>query len=82
MHKNDYLLISTCFSFICAYSPLIMSRSHIKVEVKSGQDQIGVIFKERYSYVVGLHLNQVHSCSKKVFGGHMCIILEPLVPQF
>ena len=33
--KNDYLLISTCYSFVCAYRPLIRSRSHIKVRIKS-----------------------------------------------
>ena len=33
--KNDYLPISTCYSFVCAYRPLITSRSHIKVKVKS-----------------------------------------------
>ena len=38
------------------------SRSHIKVKVKSGQHQIEVIFKERYSNAGGLHLNQMRSC--------------------
>ena len=33
-----------------------MSRSN------QGQDQIEVIFKKRYSYVGGLHLNQMRSC--------------------
>ena len=32
--KNDYLLISTCYSFVCGYRSLIRSRSLIKVEVK------------------------------------------------
>ena len=37
--KNDYLLISTCYSFVCTYRPLIRSRSHIKVKVTyQGQD--------------------------------------------
>ena len=31
--KNDYLLISTCYSFVCTYRPLIRSMSHIKVKV-------------------------------------------------
>ena len=63
MQKNDYALISTCYSFVCAYRPLIRSRSHIKVKVThQGQDQIEVILKERYSYAGGLHLNQMRSC--------------------
>ena len=42
-----------------------MSRSHIKVNVTyQGQGQIKVIFKERCSYVGGLHLNQMRSCLK------------------
>ena len=32
--KNDYSLISTCYSFVCAYRLLIRSRSHIKVKIK------------------------------------------------
>ena len=73
--KNDYLLISTCYCFVCTYRPLIRTRSHIKVKVthqgqghtsrsrsNQGQHQIEVIFKERYSYVGGLHLNQMRSC--------------------
>ena len=31
--KNDCLLISTCYSFVCTHRPLIRSRSHIKVKV-------------------------------------------------
>ena len=53
---NIYSLISTCYSFVCAYRPLIRSRSN------QGQDQIEVIFKERYSYAGGLHWNQMRSC--------------------
>ena len=33
--KNDYLIISTCYSFVWTYRPLMRSRSHIKVKVKS-----------------------------------------------
>ena len=34
-----------------------------KVKVThQGQDQIEVIFKKRYSYAGGLHLNQMRSC--------------------
>ena len=44
--KNDYLLISTCYSTLyVATGPLIRSRSNIKV-----------------IYVGGLHLNQMRSC--------------------
>ena len=57
--KNDYSFISTCYSFVCAYNPLIRSRS----SSNQGQDQIKVIFRERYSYVGALHLNQMRSCS-------------------
>ena len=28
----------------------------------------------------GFQLNQMHYCFRKVFGGHMCVILGPLVP--
>ena len=46
--KNDYLLISTCYSFVCTYRPLIRSRSHIKVKVThQGQGQIKVNIKMR-----------------------------------
>ena len=58
--KNDYILISICYSFVCVYRPLIQSRSN------KGQDQIEVIFKKRYSYMGGLHLNQMHSCLKGI----------------
>ena len=44
--KNDYLLISTCYSFVCTYRPLIRARSHIKVKVThQGQGQIKVNIK-------------------------------------
>ena len=43
------------------------SRSHIKVKVKSSSHQIEVIFKERYSYTGGLHLNQMRSCLNNYF---------------
>ena len=33
-----------------------------------GQHQIEVIFKERYSYTGGLHLNQMRSCLKCIRG--------------
>ena len=56
MQRNDYLLISTCYSFVCGYRSLIRSRSN------QGQDQIEFISKERYSYASGLHLNQMRSC--------------------
>ena len=56
MPKNDYLLISTCYSFVCGYKSLIRSRSYIKV-THEGQDQIEVI------YAGSLHLNQMRSCS-------------------
>ena len=46
--KNDYLVISTCYSFVCTYRPLIRSRSHIKVKVThQGQGQIKVNIKLR-----------------------------------
>ena len=32
-----------------------------------GQHQIEVIFKERYSYASGLHLNQMRSCLKIIW---------------
>ena len=54
--KNDYLLISTCYSFVCGYRSLIRSRSN------QCQAQIKVIFKKICSYVGGLHLNQMRSC--------------------
>ena len=61
--KNDYLLMSACYSFVCGYRSLVRSRSHIKVKVTHKyQGQIRVISKERYSYVGGLHLNQMCSC--------------------
>ena len=61
--KNDYLLISTCYSFVWTYRPLMRSMSHIKVKVThQGQGQIKVNIKERYSYTGGLHLNQMRSC--------------------
>ena len=62
--KNDYLLISTCYSFVRTYRPLMRPRSRIKVKVThqgQGQHQIEVISKERYSYAGGLHLNQMRS---------------------
>ena len=46
--KNDYLLISTCYSFVWTYRPLMRSRSHIKVKVThQGQGQIKVNIKLR-----------------------------------
>ena len=46
--KNDYLLISTCYSFLCTYRPLKRSRSPIKVKVThQGQGQIKVNIKLR-----------------------------------
>ena len=46
--ENDYLLISTCYSFVCTYMPLIRSKSHIKVKVTyQGQGQIKVNIKLR-----------------------------------
>ena len=46
--KNDYLLISTCYSFVCTYRPLKRLRSHIKVKVThQGQGQIKVNIKFR-----------------------------------
>ena len=44
-----------------------------------GQHQIEVIFKERYSYAGGLHLNQMRSCSiieLYVFTKLRCVILR------
>ena len=46
--KNDYLLISTYYSFVWTYRPLIRSRSHIKVKVThQGQGQTKVNIKLR-----------------------------------
>ena len=61
MCKNDYLLISTCYSFVCDYSS-IRSMSYFKVEFKSMLRSNQDHFKERYSYAGGLHLNQMRSC--------------------
>ena len=48
MCKNDYSLISTCYSFVCTYRLLIRSRSHIQVKViHQGQCQIKVKIKLR-----------------------------------
>ena len=44
--KNDYLLILTCYSFVCTYRPLIRSRSYFKVKV-THQGQIKVNTKLR-----------------------------------
>ena len=69
--KNDYLLISTCYSFVCHL--YVQAIKKVKVTYQGqghtsrsrsnqGQHQIEVIFKERYSYAGGLHLNQMRSC--------------------
>ena len=69
--KFDYLkLISTCYSFVCTYRPLIRSRSRSH----QGQGQIKVNIKLR-SFLRrdtlnagGLHLNQMRSCLMFVQG--------------
>ena len=59
--QNDYLLISTCYSFVCDNRYLI--RSHIKFKVThQGQGQIKASSKERHSNTDGFHLNQMRSC--------------------
>ena len=46
--KNDYLLISTCYSFVCTFKAIKRSRSCIKVKVThQGQGQIKVNIKLR-----------------------------------
>ena len=67
--KNDYLLISTCYSFVCTFKVIkkvkvtYQGQGHTsRSRSNQGQHQIEVIFKERYSYAGGLHLNQMRSC--------------------
>ena len=69
VQKNDYLLISTCYSFVCTFKAIkkfkvtYQGQGHTsRSRSNQGQHQIEVIFKERYSYVGGLHLNQIRSC--------------------
>ena len=69
MQKNDYLLISTCYSFVCTFKAIkkvkvtYQGQGHTsRSRSYQGQHQIEVIFKERYSYAGGLHLNQMRSC--------------------
>ena len=69
MQKNDYLLISTCYSFVCTFKTIkkvkvmYQCQGHTsRSRSNQGQHQIEVIFKERYSYAGGLHLNQMRSC--------------------
>ena len=46
MYKNDYLLISTCYSFVCSCRSLIRSRLHINIKAThQGQGQIKVKVK-------------------------------------
>ena len=49
--------------FLCMYLQAI---NKVKVTYQ-GQHQIEVIFKERYSYAGGLHLNQMRSCLPHYF---------------
>ena len=69
MQKNDYLLISTCYSFVCTFKAIkkvnvtYQGQGHTsRSRSNQGQHQIEVIFKEGYSYAGGLHLNQMRSC--------------------
>ena len=56
--KNDYLLISTHYSFVCSCKSSIRSRSHIKFQViPQGQGQIEAVSKDRCSNTRGFHLN-------------------------
>ena len=45
-----------------------------------GQGQIKVIFKERYSYAGGLHLNQMRSCLIDQFDEQQ--LLDQMLPSF
>ena len=55
--KNDYLLISTCYSFVCTFTinkvkVTYQGQGHTsRSRSNQGQHQIEVIFKERYSYM-------------------------------
>ena len=69
MQKMIIYLFQLVIPLYVPLRPLKRSRSHIKVKVThqgqgqhQGQHQIEVIFKERYSYAGGLHLNQMRSC--------------------
>ena len=57
VQKNDYLLISTCYSFVCTFKAIkkvkviYQGQGHTsRSRSNQGQHQIEVIFKERYSY--------------------------------
>ena len=70
MQKNYYLLISTCYSFVCTFKAIkkvkvtYQGQGHTsRSRSYQGKHQIEVIFKERYSYAGGLHLNQMRSGS-------------------
>ena len=67
--KMIIYLFSTCYSFVYTFKAIkkvkvtYQGQGHTsRSRSNQGQHQIEVIFKERYSYAGGLHLNQMRSC--------------------